>query len=61
MPSATITTAAPTGRLLFAFGSRLGRHVVWAAVLVAAPALLPGTALAQASDWPAKPVTVVVG
>jgi hypothetical protein len=34
---------------------------VWAAVLVAAPALLPGTALAQASDWPAKPVTVVVG
>jgi tripartite-type tricarboxylate transporter receptor subunit TctC len=61
MPSATTTTAAPTDRLLFAFGSRLGRRVVWAAVLVAAPALMPGTAPAQATDWPAKPVTVVVG
>ena len=61
MPSATTITAAPTDRLLFAFGSRLGRRVVWAAVLAAAPALMPGTALAQATDWPAKPVTVVVG
>ena len=61
MPSATTTTVAPTDRLLFAFGSRLGRRVVWAAVLAAAPALMPGTALAQATDWPAKPVTVVVG
>ena len=32
-----------------------------AAMLGAVPALVPGAALAQASDWPAKPVTVVVG
>ena len=61
MPSATTTTVAPTDRLLFAFGSRLGRRVVWAAVLVAASVPVPGAALAQATDWPAKPVTVVVG
>jgi tripartite-type tricarboxylate transporter receptor subunit TctC len=30
-------------------------------MLVAAPVLVPGAALAQATDWPAKPVTVVVG
>jgi tripartite-type tricarboxylate transporter receptor subunit TctC len=58
MPSATTATG---DRLSFAFGSRLVRRVGWAVVLVAAPALVPGTALAQGTDWPAKPVTVVVG
>src|SRR3954465_11812691 len=52
MPSAT-ATAALSDRLSFAFGNRLARRVVWAAMLIAAPA--------QATDWPAKPVTVVGG
>ena len=29
--------------------------------MLVAPVLVPGAALAQATDWPAKPVTVVVG
>jgi tripartite-type tricarboxylate transporter receptor subunit TctC len=60
MPSAITTTAASTDRLSFAFGTRLARRVGWAALLAAA-ALVPGAALAQASDWPTRPVTVVVG
>jgi tripartite-type tricarboxylate transporter receptor subunit TctC len=60
MPSATTTTAASWPRS-FACTSGLAGRIVCGAMLVAAPVLVPGAALAQATDWPAKPVTVVVG
>jgi tripartite-type tricarboxylate transporter receptor subunit TctC len=58
MPSAT-TTAASWPRS-FACTSGLAGRTVCGAMLMA-PVLVPGAALAQATDWPAKPVTVVVG
>ena len=60
MPPATTTTAASWPRS-FACTSGLAGRIVCGAMLVAAPVLVPGAALAQATDWPAKPVTVVVG
>jgi len=60
MPSATTTTAASWPRS-FACTSGLAGRIVCGAMLGAVPVLVPGGALAQATDWPAKPVTVVVG
>src|SRR4029077_4751757 len=59
MPPATTTTAAAWPRS-FACTSGLAGRIVCGAMLVVAPVLVPGAALAQATDWPAKPVTAVV-
>ena len=60
MPSAT-TTMASTARRPLARVNGLNRRVIWGAMLITAPMLVSGATLARATDWPAKPVTVVVG
>jgi len=60
MPSA-ITTMASTARRPLARVNGLNRRVIWGAMLITAPTLVSGATLARATDWPAKPVTVVVG
>ena len=45
----------------FARMNGLTGRIICGAMLIAAPMLVPGATLAQATDWPAKPVTVVVG
>src|SRR6188768_921740 len=60
MPSAT-TAMASTARRPLARVNGLNRRVIWGAMLITAPMLVSGATLARATDWPAKPVTVVVG
>ena len=60
MPSAT-TAMASTARRPLARVNGLKRRAIWGAMLITAPMLVSGTTLARATDWPAKPVTVVVG
>ena len=60
MPSAT-TAMASTARRPLARVNGLKRRAIWGAMLITAPTLVSGATLARATDWPAKPVTVVVG
>lgn len=61
MRAATTTMPASTARRPLARQSGLDRRVVWGTMLIVAPMLVSGVPSARATDWPAKPVTVVVG
>src|SRR5258708_6673964 len=61
MRAATTTMTASTARRPLARLSGLNRRVVWGTMFIVAPMLVSGVPSARATDWPAKPVTVVVG
>ena len=61
MRAATTTMPSSTARRPLARLSGLNRRVVRGTMLIVAPMLVSGVTPARATDWPAKPVTVVVG
>src|SRR5712672_2651299 len=61
MRAALTTMTSSTARRPLARLSGLNRRVVWGTMFIVAPMLVSGVPSARATDWPAKPVTVVVG